>query len=223
MASILHQYLASIHLDVPTITDIICLTANLTHDYDSSHNLSHHFSVFQNTLKIMETWHFGDRQQDAMLMATYAALLHDTVDYKYPVNIDIKRQAVEEFLQQKIGHLAQNIKWIIDNISYSKEIALGYPRHDDAVVQLIRDIVSDADKLDAIGEIGLRRCRDYNAAKYPELGEHQITQLVVKHCHDKLLSLRDNYIRTKTGRELAIPLHDKIVEFVAQHTIKSEF
>lgn len=85
-------------------------------------------------------------------MIMYATLLHDTIDHKYTNNLNEKISKLNNFLIQR-NKYTKYVEWIINNISYSKEFKSGYPIHIDTRVNLARDIVSDADKLEAIGQI----------------------------------------------------------------------
>lgn len=120
---------------------------------------------------------------------------------------------------------------IVDGVSFSKEIAagpLGAPlaRH--------IAIVQDADRLDAIGAIGIARCFTYGGAKGRPLHDPTIPPRTpeelrsgyasatsasvspsLNHFHEKLLGLRDR-MKTAGGRALASQRHDVMVSFVEQ-------
>jgi HD superfamily phosphodiesterase len=80
----------------------------------------------------------------------------------------------------------------------------------------VRDIVSDADKLEAIGEAGIKRCLEYQIHKYKEdspnqeIPHSQLIKQVVEHAHEKLLRLREHFFRTKIGKEISLPLHNEM-------------
>ena len=199
----------------PTLSDIydaFTLCAKLTEDYDESHNIEHHVNVYKNAIIIYKGIY--DCTKEILPLIIYASLLHDTVDSKYPDGLKNKIEKLDNFLKEKLSDKWTNVKWIIDNISYSKEAKFGYPLHTDPIVQLARDIVSDADKLEAIGEIGLLRCKQYSIAKNPTASKEEITKIVVQHCYDKLLKIKDLYIRTSTGKNLAEALHQIIVDYI---------
>ncbi|KPI87805.1 hypothetical protein ABL78_3104 [Leptomonas seymouri] len=93
----------------------------------------------------------------------------------------------------------------------------------------VRDYVSDSDKLEAIGEEGLRRCYEFTCARYRAaavaikatpssqardatsvtLLERHVERLmlkdVVEHFHEKLKRLLPEFIVTKTGKYLGTP------------------
>ena len=96
------------------------------------------------------------------------------------------------------------------------EIWLFYFLSDPAVFtdSFLRDIVSDADKLDAIGFAGIERCRDFSKSRKPNANDDEIECDVVEHMHEKLLKLVDNYIRTPTAKILGAPLQDEMNQYL---------
>lgn len=176
-----------------------------TKHFDSSHNHEHAQAVYGNALRIIEEDKFIVDNDIIEL----AAKLHDVRDHKYKHSISEEKLA--DFIMQTTNNILKTsrILKIIDNISYSKEVKgkrekLQFP--DDIYL----DIISDADRLEAIGKIGIERCITYTK----EIGG-KIPEDVVKHCHEKLLRLyNDNFIKTKAGRRMAEPLHNEIVEYV---------
>ena len=71
----------------------------------------------------------------------------------------------------------------------------------------------DADRLEAIGKIGVERCIMFNNSRGNKFPDD-----VIQHCHDKLLRIyTEHYIATEMGRKLAEPLHQDIVDFVKQY------
>ena len=79
---------------------------------------------------------------------------------------------------------------------------------------LIRDIVSDADKLDAIGYAGIERCRDFSKYRSPNASCEEIEENVVEHMHDKLLKLLDQYIRTDSAKTIGKPLQKEMLDYL---------
>ncbi|XWV26960.1 hd superfamily [Tupanvirus soda lake] len=203
------------------VYDILNLCAALTIEYDESHDIVHHFNVFKNCIDILvalqNNGELDTNHNDfnyLLRLITYASLLHDTVDHKYKNNYEQKKSQLNIFLDTRAALISKDILWIIDNISYSKEVKNGYPLHENKLIQLARNIVSDADKIEALGIQGIYRCKQYTIAINPNFPEESITKLVVEHCHDKLLKLTEFFIRTTPGKEMAIPLHQEIVQYV---------
>lgn len=183
-----------------------------TKDFDESHDIKHALKVYENALEIVDRDYINDNLDKEIIM--YAAMLHDVCDHKYPNSI--KLNDLNHFIYDKLEHdKAKIVIEIIDNISYSKEEAGN--RKD--VHHPYLNIISDADKLEAIGLVGINRCYAFNKAKYPHLDDIGIKKGVISHCTGKLLKLKDQYIRTNAGKTMAIPLHEEIVEWMANLTI----
>ena len=220
-----HNFLAKVvNYEFPDISNILQLCADLTVEYDESHGVKHHLDVYQNAilifsdLNLLEDKSVSSGDYYHMLdIIIYSSLLHDTIDHKYPNNLEEKIRKVNEFLNL-VDPKAGDIKWIMDNISYSKEAKFGYPIHPNKYVQLARDIVSDADKLEALGEIGLRRCYEFCQVINPNANKSELTKMVVQHCHDKLLKIKDQYIRTVPGKNFATDRHQIIADFVSNNS-----
>ena len=208
---------------VEEFNQIINFCAQLTNNYDESHDVMHHITVYKYAMVIFDKLNVAQwisktisttDYNDLLEMITYSTLLHDTIDHKYPVDLEIKMQKLDDFLAQKLDR-ATDVKWIIDNISYSKEVKFGYPSHPNNLVQLARDIVSDADKLDAIGMLGIERCKKFTIAFNPETtDDDEIMSLVIEHCHEKLLKLKDDFIRTVPGKQMAEAKQLEMIEFI---------
>ena len=194
------------------VFEAFLLCKNLTKEYDDSHDVEHHVKVFVNSIEIYKK--MDNCSEEVLPMIIYSSLLHDTIDNKYQENIENKIKILDNFLKEKLGKKWKNIKWIIDNMSYSKETKNGYPINGNPIVQLSRDIVSDADKLEAIGETGILRCKQFSIAKNPNATVSEINKLVLQHCFDKLLKIKDHFIRTNPGKIMAEKLHLIIVDYV---------
>lgn len=172
-----------------------------TSSFDESHDINHAFAVYINTMLIAT-------ENMELDILTYASMLHDVCDHKYPESI--KKEKLIEFINQELDEQkCKRVIKIIDNISFSKQIkglreTLKYPDN------IYLDIISDADKLEAIGQIGLDRCIAYTKATGGIIPDD-----VIKHCHEKLLLLKDHYIVTKKGKELAQPLHKVIENYIS--------
>jgi uncharacterized protein len=179
-----------------------------TKHFDDSHNYSHALAVTNNAKKIAVT--FDIDSEDELL--NFASMLHDVCDHKYPQSIS--KDALYSFIFDNMTcktKSEQTIK-IINNISYSKE-AKGLREQFDHPYNIYLDIISDADRLEALGKIGIERCIEFTKTYNGRIPED-----VIQHCHDKLLRLLpDGFIKTEYGKELAKPLHQEILDYVNSH------
>jgi uncharacterized protein len=151
-----------------------------------------------------------------------AALLHDTVDSK--LFIDTQKQAtkVRDILTQNAysPSESQAVLQIITTMSWHL--------HTEGSLSLEQKIVTDADRLEALGAIGIIRCIEYGSAHgrvfYEEknivrqdgkasFGESSETDL--SHFYDKLLKLGDHFY-TATGKEMAEKRIAFLKEFLAE-------
>lgn len=143
--------------------------ARMTEGRDVSHAIEHFRRVKNYTSQIMqglepELNNIHDVDCRKVLVA--AALLHDVFDHKY-ASAEETSDGLNEmcsFLrnEQKFTQIeVEAVISICTNVSYSKE-KKGLLEKLDYPISLLRDIVSDADKLDAIGLAGIERCRLYS-------------------------------------------------------------
>lgn len=207
------------------------LCVQLTNTYDESHNVAHHIAVLRNAIAIFLNLsppeNKGEDHDGLLKLVFYVCLLHDTLDKKYtkklePDELAKKILTVDSFMKDKLGDMSFDAQWIIDNISFStqkkqKEKLIPLIQSDSTVLVAL-EICSDADKLEAIGKIGLDRCRTYTKENNPDATEEQINAHMIQHCKEKLLLLKDSYILTPIGKQLAEPLHQIIVDFIEHNS-----
>ncbi len=141
-----------------------------------------------------------------------AALLHDVGDAKFHDGVERSGELSRAILEQ-LGAAESTIEHvvaIVDNISFRK-------RHDAAPLSLEGQVVQDADRLDALGAIGIVRTIEYGAVLgqpfYAPQSPHARTG--IGHFHEKLFHL-PGLMNTELGRQLA---EDRVVfmrEFLHQ-------
>ncbi len=128
-----------------------------TKHFDSSHNHEHAEKVYASTIAIMNTL-FADPSSYDVELITYAALLHDVRDHKYPESIS--EQELNEFIYNAVGkEKGDHVLLIIENVSFSKEDKLrkateGKLNISEAVPTDLHPYLialRDADRLEAIG------------------------------------------------------------------------
>ena len=156
------------------------------------HDFYHTLRVHRLALRI------GREEQGDLEIIQLAALLHDVDDHKLsPETCGNKDRAAAFLRDREIP--AERIDWIlriIDQISFSSNYG--------APDSLEGKCVQDADRLDAMGAIGIARAFAYGgshsrAIHDPENNDNTTT---LQHFYDKLLRLKDR-MNTPTGRELA--------------------
>jgi uncharacterized protein len=161
--------------------------------------------------------HIGRTEGDAdMFVVELGALLHDVADWKFHDDEEegprVARVLLESLdVDEKV---VKHIEDIIRNVSFKgAKVA-------NKLTTKEGQIVHDADKLDAIGAIGVARAFAYGGSKHRPL--HDPTKKptlhasfedykkgnagTVNHFHEKLLLLKDRMF-TKTGKELAEHRH----------------
>lgn len=137
-----------------------------------------------------------------------SAWLHDVVDEKLFTNPTEIKKELERLLisidlsKQEISQ----IKLAITDISFRKG---KIPK------SLAGKVVQDADRLDAIGAIGIARAFAYGAAKGKHFYHEQFNNHTIKHFYDKLLLIKDT-LHTKTAQHIAKERHHMMEQFLEQ-------
>ena len=198
---------------------ILFVKNQLTHA-EGGHDWFHIERVYKNALLIAE------EEECDLTVVKLAALLHDIADSKFHGGDEsVGPKTARTFLE------SQNVKEdiilhviaIIENISFkggnfekkfnSKEL----------------EIVQDADRLDAIGAIGIARTFNYGGFKNRPLYNPNIQPNLnmskeeyknsesptLNHFYEKLLLLKDK-MNTESGKKIAQKRHDFMVTFLSQ-------
>lgn len=128
-----------------------------------------------------------------------AALLHDVGDAKFHDGVERSAEFAREILGELVAseELIEHVAHIVDNISFRKGV-------DASKLSLEGKVVQDADRLDALGAIGIVRTIEYGAAfgqpfYLPEAGD---VKTGVGHFHEKLFKLKD-LLNTEAARRMA--------------------
>ena len=154
-----------------------------------------------------------------------SAYLHDTIDDKVVPDPEKALQEVEDFLyslglQEK---QIQEILYIITHLSFSQEI-----EHGKADLSLEGQIVQDADRLDALGAIGVLRTAYFGGAHgdvmydetvepvtYTSKKDYRKGSTVVNHFYEKLFVLADG-MNTEFGRKEALRRKEFMESFLEE-------
>jgi uncharacterized protein len=185
--------------------------------HDSGHGWSHIGRVVRLALHICECEGRGDR-----FVVELGALMHDVGDHKFGTHngpAEIRRILEYSGVDSSVIHEVISIN---ENISFSKglhtiEKSIGL------------QIVQDADRLDAMGAIGIARAFNYGGFKGNEIFDPRIELAIntgavsassnsvstIHHFYDKLLLLKD-LMNTPTGRQMARERHDFMVTYLDQ-------
>ena len=189
-------------------------------DSEGGHDWFHIERVYKNALSISK-----NEKCDATVVAL-SALLHDIADSKFhngDENIGPKK--AREFLEsQSVSEeIIFHVVSIIKNISYKG----GNFEKQFQSIEL--DIVQDADRLDAIGAIGIARTFNYGGFKNRPLYNPIIAPNLhmskeeyknsdaptLNHFYEKLLLLKDK-MNTETGKRIAQDRHHFMELFLSQ-------
>ncbi len=129
------------------------------------------------------------------------SLLHDVNDHKFQNETsDSLETIVAKFLEG--FHLNKEIQNRL--VAYIPKISFSKNKDEKEDVPLAVKIVRDADRLDAIGAIGVARAFAYGGKKNQPiyLGDDTTLPTTIQHFYDKLLQL-PSFMHTETGRKLA--------------------
>lgn len=162
---------------------------------------------------------FTDESGHLTLDAITVAWLHDVADHKYDHDGTLE-QKLDEFGTANIWNYKE-IKNVIKYVSYSTEqkailagTPLNFPLILGAYYSQIRDIVSDADKLESIGVKGMERSLTYNTVTNPTFTHTQVIAEVRKIYNEKLVKLATQFIKTPTACDIALKEHKKMEEWL---------
>ncbi len=199
------------------------------HGAEGGHDWFHIERVWKNAKAIAAI------EKANMFVVELAALLHDIADAKFhDGNENTGPQKARSFLfEQAVNEeTIQHVEQIIRNISFKGgNFKAGFSSPELAVVQ-------DADRLDALGAIGIARAFNYGGFKNRVLYDPAIkpdmemdketykkaTAPTINHFYEKLLLLKDR-MNTGTGKRMAAQRHEYMMgyldEFYAEWEGKS--
>lgn len=200
---------------------------------DPSHDYLHVERVYNNAMYIAkkETENYPFIKIDYTVLAL-AALFHDVADFKYTQNEcleDVARSRLTEFCKnykheidpEKTAHILH----IVLNVSFRKELDEKPGTQHSIEFKIVRD----ADRLEAIGAIGIGRCFGYSCVKKTPFYQkddkpvlnisadeyNKKTTSAYSHFYEKLLLLKDKML-TDTGKNMAESRHNFMLLFLDQ-------
>ena len=181
-----------------TINAAIDYIRELFRNNSGGHDAAHSLRVYRNAMRIAESEPGCDRDIVAL-----AALLHDADDHKL-FHTENNANARAFLAGQSIGETEiEQICRDINSVSFSRNRGRRPGTLEGKIVQ-------DADRLDALGAIGIARTFAYS-------GEHGRTlDSSIEHFHEKLLLLKDE-MNTETARRISEPLHAFLEQFLKEY------
>ena len=171
--------------------------ADLLENNAGGHDIAHSVRVYKNSLKIAELEPSCD-----MLIVSLAALLHDVDDHKLFDNDN--NENARAFLNSNgvPADKTEEIIKVINSVSFSQNRGKKPETIEGMIVQ-------DADRLDALGAIGIARTFAYG-------GEHgRSIDESVQHFYDKLLLIRDE-LNTEAAKKVAAKRHEFLEAFISE-------
>ncbi|MCF8381112.1 MAG: HD domain-containing protein [Bacteroidales bacterium] len=202
------------------IPNTITFVQQILKNAEGGHDWWHIYRVWNTTKLILKT-----EKADA-LVCELGALLHDIADHKFHdegeekgVNLALqflKEQGLED---EKINAILD----IIRNVSFSKNI------HAKKSHSIELQVVQDADRIDAIGAIGIARTFNYGGFKNRKIYDPEIKPKefksaneyvksdapTINHFYEKLLLLKD-LMNTESGKKIANQRHQYMLDFLDQ-------
>ncbi|WP_152286900.1 HD domain-containing protein [Flavicella marina] len=187
---------------------------------EGGHDWFHIERVYKNSILISKS------ETADQTVVQLAALLHDIADSKFHNGDEsIGPKTARNFLQtlslehEMINHIVE----IIENISFKGG------NFETQLNSIEFNIVQDADRLDAIGAIGIARCFNYGGFKNREIYNPNIppdlkmdketykksTAPSINHFYEKLLLLKDK-MHTNTGKKIAQQRHQFMEDYLQQ-------
>ena len=202
------------------VEDTIAFVKETLSDAEAGHDWFHTQRVFRNSLLIAK-----DENAD-VLVVSLGALLHDIADAKFhqgdeTVGPKMARAFLNSLEVEK--EVIEKVCYIIEHISFKNSI--GQNKTKIHPIELL--VVQDADRLDAIGAIGIARAFHYGGFKNRTLYDPEIAPNLeltkeeyknsksptINHFYEKLLLLKDK-MNTKTGTKIAQQRHDFLLLYL---------
>ncbi|WP_299430683.1 HD domain-containing protein [uncultured Maribacter sp.] len=208
--------------DEKIIQETIAFVKKTLDGAEGGHDWFHIERVYKNSLLIAK------EENVDLLIVSLGALLHDIADAKFHNGDEsIGPKVASDFLisMNVSAQIIEHVVAIINNISYKSSLELKADKFSSLELQ----VVQDADRLDAIGAIGIARAFNYGGFKNRSLYNPDIlpnlemtkeeykksTAPTINHFYEKLLLLKDK-MNTRSGKKLAKKRHLFMVKYLNQ-------
>lgn len=171
----------------------------------TGHDYYHIERVVTNARRILQTEHADS------FIVELSAWLHDLGDQKLNNGIDKSEELMSAFLKSLAVEepIIDRVIEIVSQVSFSKG---NKPSSIEA------EIVQDADRLDAIGAVGIARCFAYGGSKSRVLyspDEKEEENSSIQHFYNKLFKLKD-LMNTESAKLIAAKRHSFMEEYIAE-------
>ncbi len=153
------------------------------------------------------------------------SLLHDTADSKFAGDSEKGYFLISDFMDRNgLSDIRDQVMNVIKNISFSNKNAI-------EVNDPLLYVVQDADRLDAIGAIGIARAFNYGGFRNNKIYDPDVikqngsvggTSSTISHFYEKLLLLKYR-MNTLTGKKLAAERHEFLELFLREFYKEWEF
>ncbi|KDN54100.1 HD domain-containing protein [Flavobacterium seoulense] len=207
-------------MNTDLINSTILFVKQKLENAEGGHDWFHIERVYKNALLIAK------EEVCNMQIIQLGALLHDIADSKFHDGDEsVGPKVAREFLEsQNVAEdIISHVINIIENISFKGG------NFEKKFNSIELDIVQDADRLDALGAIGIARTFNYGGFKNrtlydPEIApntnmsidEYKKSQApTINHFYEKLLLLKDK-MNTETGKKIAQQRHQFMEKFLSQ-------
>ena len=193
---------------------------NMLRDAEGGHDWNHVERVMENAKRILK------KEKADRHIVMLGILLHDIADPKFHDGDETKGPKIAKAFLKEVKAKPGTIKKvmeIVNGISYKG----GFNKSKEKSLEL--QVAQDADRLDAIGAIGIARAFSYGGfsgrkiyvptqtpKSYQNVAEYRKSDSsTINHFHEKLLKLKDE-MNTKSGKKLAKKRHDFMAAFLEQ-------
>ncbi len=211
--------------DTELVEETITFVKETLQHAEGGHDWFHIQRVFNNTMLIAR------EEKVNILTVSLGALLHDIADAKFHDGDEaLGPQMAEDFLRS-IGTPKRTINHVVKIIRFSsfKSSLEDSKNKRKTFSSKELQVVQDADRLDAIGAMGIARAFNYGGFKNRLLYDPSVppnlkltkeeykksTAPTINHFYEKLLLLKDK-MNTKTGKRLGEQRHQFMLDYLEQ-------
>lgn len=208
--------------DSELVEETIVFVKETLRGAEGGHDWFHIQRVFNNTLLLAKD------ENVSILVVSLSALLHDIADPKFHDGDEsVGPRLAKDFLDSLnvSDNVVKHVIGIIKNMSFKNSLDKNRKPFNTKELQ----VVQDADRLDAIGAIGIARAFNYGGFKNRELYNPEIAPNLnmtkeeykksaaptINHFYEKLLLLKDK-MNTNTGKKIAEQRHQFILDYLKQ-------